>query len=98
MLKYARRRAGLTQRGLAAAAGMPHSTVARIELGQLSPRVDTLGRLLQAAGHSLEVDRAAGVDVDRTQIRELLRLSPAQRARLAITDAANLAKLEVRRR
>jgi transcriptional regulator with XRE-family HTH domain len=95
-LKYARRRAGLTQRGLAAAAGVPHSTVARIELGQLSPRTDTLVRLLGATGHALEIFPSAGLGVDRGQIRELLRLTPGQRARLATADAAALSTVKAR--
>lgn len=96
VLKYARRRAGLTQRGLAAAAGVPHSTVARIELGQLSPRTETLVHLLDATGHALEVVPSAGLGVDRGQIRELLRLTPGQRARLAVADAAALSTVQPR--
>lgn len=87
VLKYARRRAGLTQRGLAAAAGVPHSTVARIELGQLSPRTDTLVRLLSATGHALEVHRELGTDEDRSLIRDRLAMTPAERARLAVREA-----------
>jgi len=93
MLRYARRKAGLTQRGLAAAAGVPQSTVARIEAGLLAPRSDTLERLLRAAGFALEVMPAAGTGVDRTQIRELLRLTPGERARLATADAAGLERV-----
>ena len=92
--RYARRRAGLSQRALARAAGVPQSTVARIETGQLAPRFDTLERILRAAGHSLALEPAAGVGVDRSQIRELLRLTPGQRARLAVADAASVAVLE----
>ena len=87
VLKYARRRAGLTQRGLAAAAGVPHSTVARIELGQLSPRTDTLVRLLGATGHALEVSPVLGADEDRTLIRDRLAMTAAERARLGIHEA-----------
>ncbi len=87
VLKYARRRAGLSQRGLAAAAGVPHSTVARIELGQLSPRVDTLVRLLDATGHALEVHAEIGADEDRTLIRDRLAMTPIERAQLAIREA-----------
>lgn len=96
VLKYARRRAGLTQRGLASAAGVPHSTVARIELGRLSPRIDTLVRLLGATGHALEVTPEAGLGVDRGQIRELLRLTPGERARLAVAGAAALSSMRSR--
>jgi transcriptional regulator with XRE-family HTH domain len=87
LVRRARRRAGLSQRALGRIAGIPQSTVARIELGQLSPRVDTLDRLLRAAGHSLATEPILGVGVDRTQIRELLRLTPTERVRLAAADA-----------
>ena len=46
----ARRRAGLSQRALARRAGVPASTVNRIELGRMSPTVEMLDRLLAAAG------------------------------------------------
>jgi predicted transcriptional regulator len=78
----------LSQRALASAAGVPQSTVARIETGQLAPRADTLERVLRASGHTLALESTAGIGIDRSQIRELLRLTPGQRARLAIADAA----------
>ena len=96
LLRAARRRAGVSQRALGEAAGIPQSTVARIELGTLSPRIDTLERLLNAAGQSLTTERRLGVGIDRTQIRELLRLSPEQRLRLAEADARNFAAFEAR--
>ena len=86
--RYARRRAGMSQRALARAAGVPQSTVGRIETGQLAPRIDTLDRILRAAGYALTIEPTAGIGVDRSQIRELLRLTPGQRARLAVADAA----------
>lgn len=96
--RYARRRAGMTQRALAHAAGVPQSTVARIETGKLAPRVDTLDRILRAAGHGLTVEPRPGIGVDRSQMRELLRLTPGQRARLAIADAVTHAQMEGRLR
>lgn len=80
----------MSQRALARATGVPHSTVARIELGRLSPRADTLERLLRAAGQTLDIQPARGEGVDRSQIRELLRLTPLERARLAAADAAGM--------
>jgi transcriptional regulator with XRE-family HTH domain len=64
--------------------------VARIELDRLSPRADTLERLLRATGRTLASEQALGVGVDRSQIRELLRLTPGERARLAAADTAAL--------
>jgi transcriptional regulator with XRE-family HTH domain len=94
LLKRARRRAKLSQRELARLAGVPQSTVARVELGTLSPRTDTLDRLLAAAGQTLAIEPTLGRGVDRTQIRELLRLSPPERLRLAEADARSLAAFD----
>jgi transcriptional regulator with XRE-family HTH domain len=79
MAKYARRRAGLTQRQLAAKVGIPQETIARIEAGRVDPRVGTLDRLLEGCGYGLEVMPRLGIGVDRTQIRALLALTPAER-------------------
>ena len=98
LLRLARRRSGLSQRALALAAGIPQSTVARIELGQLSPRTDTLERLLRAAGASLTTEPVLGIGIDRTQIRERVLLTPGQRLRLAAAAAAGLARLRQARR
>lgn len=96
LLRRARRRSQLSQRELARLANVPQSTVARIELGALSPRTDTLDRLLRAAGQTLAAEPLLGVGVDRTQIRELLRLSPEQRLKLAEADARALADFDAR--
>jgi transcriptional regulator with XRE-family HTH domain len=98
MLRSARRLAGLTQRQLAERAGVPQATVGRIESGQITPRVDTLENLLGAADQELNVVARPGRGIDRTQIRELLRLTPALRLELAARDAAGLGRLEARAR
>ncbi len=89
-LRNARRAAGLSQRELAHRAGLAQPAIARIESGGVVPRVDTLERLLRVCGHGLEVTRRAGAGVDRSVIRELLRLTPRQRLDLAVTEAHNL--------
>jgi transcriptional regulator with XRE-family HTH domain len=90
VLREARRRAGLSQRALARRVGVPQPTVARIESGATVPRVDTLDRLLAACGSSLAVRPSGGAGVDRTAIRAILALPPAERLRLAAADARNL--------
>jgi transcriptional regulator with XRE-family HTH domain len=97
MLRSARRRAGLTQRQLAAASGVPQATVGRIEAGLVSPRVDTLLSLLRTTGHELSVERRIGEGVDRTLIRDRLRLTPEQRIRLAVEEARNMPSIRIRR-
>ncbi len=46
----------MSQRDLAAAAGVPQSTVATVESGQRQPSVQMLERLLRAAGFQLETN------------------------------------------
>lgn len=86
MLRYARRRAGLTQRQLAERAGVYQATVGRIESGLVTPRVDTLDKLLRATGQSLGLEEAGGADEDRSLIRDRLRMTPGERARLAVRE------------
>lgn len=86
MLKYARSRAGLTQRELAARTGIPQETIARIERGRVDPRVGTLDRLLEGCGYGLEVEPRLGIGVDRTQIDERLDASMERRLAIAMAD------------
>ena len=88
MLSMARRRAQLTQRELGRRAGVPQATISRIENRVVSPTVGTLDPLISACGMQLRPVERRGADVDRSQIRERLLMTPAQRARLAV-DAAN---------
>ena len=94
ILRESRRSAGLTQHALAARAGVPQPVVARIESGKSVPRVDTLDRLLRACGRSLEPAPVLGAGIDRSGIRELLALTPGERARLAAADARALDAVE----
>ena len=98
LLRKARRLAGLTQRSLAERAGVPQSTVGRIETGALHPRTDTLIRLLHASGHQLELGPRLGVGVDRGQIRERLALTPRQRLEDLTNAAAAIRRLRGRAR
>lgn len=79
MLRFARSKAGLSQRELAEHAGVPQPTVARIESGAVTPRFDTLEKLLRVCGYTLEAERRHGQGVDTTVIDEMLELSPAER-------------------
>ncbi len=92
LLVAARRQARLTQRELARRAGTAQSVVARIESGKTSPTIDTLQRLLAAAGCTLQLGVATAPapdpvierykqDVDRTLLRENLKKTPDQRIR-----------------
>jgi len=87
----------MTQRDLATAAGVPQATVGRIEAGLVSPRTDTLARLLYASGHELVVEPRLGDGVDRSLIRDRLAMTPAQRIRLAVEEGRAMPAIRVRR-
>jgi transcriptional regulator with XRE-family HTH domain len=80
----------MSQRELARRTGMTQASVSRIERGVVSPSVDTLARLLRECGVDLVAVPRRG-DVDRTLIRERIRLTSAQRARLAVAEWRGMA-------
>ena len=94
ILSDARRRAGVSQRVLAARTGVAQPAIARIESGAVVPRFDTIDRLLAGCGLELELSPRLGAGLDRTAIRGLLQLTPLQRLRLAAKDARALGRLE----
>jgi transcriptional regulator with XRE-family HTH domain len=82
LLLQARKAAGLTQRELARRAGTSQSVIARIERGQASPSLDTLRRLLAAAGFELRIDlelASAPVTHMLADVERILALTPEQR-------------------
>lgn len=85
VLREARRRRGWTQAQLARAGGVPQSTIARWESGRVAPRLDSLGRVLEAAGFRPRIELDDETSIDREQILERLRWSPAERLRY-LTD------------
>lgn len=95
LLREARARSGASQRQLAVAAGTAQSVVGRIEAALASPSVETLARLLDAAGFALRLElvprRIADPvtetykpGIDRTLLIENLRLSVDERLRINI--------------
>lgn len=93
MLVEARKRAGLSQAGLAGRTGVKQPAISRIESGRAVPSVETLDHLLRACGESLEPVRRAGSGIDRSVIRQLLELSPAERLRKATAEADSLRRI-----
>jgi transcriptional regulator with XRE-family HTH domain len=85
-LLEARLAAGISQRELARRSGVPQAAISRIERGSVSPRVETLDRLLRSCGKDAELVERPGTGVDRSLIRERLRLTPAERGRLAVAE------------
>lgn len=91
ILRYARLRAGMSQRALADAAGVAQPAIARIERGVVSPRIDTLERLLAATDSSLELAHRLGGGVDRTLIRASLDRTAEERVMAAGLAGSHLA-------
>jgi transcriptional regulator with XRE-family HTH domain len=58
LVAEARRQAGLSRRALAERAGVPTSTVSRIEHGEMDPTYTMLARVLGAAGRQLQATAA----------------------------------------
>jgi transcriptional regulator with XRE-family HTH domain len=80
LLRELRRRHGVSQARLAARAGTTQSAISRIERDQVSPSIETLRSLLHLLGEDLVLGaepRDSGID--RTLIRERLKLTPAER-------------------
>ncbi|HET6342237.1 MAG TPA: helix-turn-helix transcriptional regulator [Gemmatimonadota bacterium] len=94
LLRYARRRAGLSQRELAERTGRTQSAVSRIESGAVTPRFDTLAELVRSCGKRIDLVPVLGEGVDRTLVRAMRRLPPEQRLRRATMEARNVAALQ----
>lgn len=94
LIREARRRAGLTQAELARRAGVPKSTVGRIESGARTPSAEMVERLVRAAGLEVSVslsERDPGTD---SMFERTLRRSPAER----LADATRSARFVLRGR
>jgi transcriptional regulator with XRE-family HTH domain len=80
LIREVREIAGLSQRELATKIGTKQSVVSRWERGLDVPRIDTLARILRACGFDGELRFRRHDDVDRGQIVQSMRPSPAERA------------------
>jgi transcriptional regulator with XRE-family HTH domain len=94
LVREGRRIAGLSQSELAARVGTTQSAVSNWERGRDVPRVDTLGRILQACGFEVDLTFRRHDDVDRSQIARLVQLEPKGRADAfdSLVDAYELAR------
>ena len=82
ILQAARTGAGLSRRALAAKAGVPTSTVSRIEEGHSDPSLGMLERLVNAAGSDLVVE--AHPSEDRLSLAELATAWGEQSGRVKV--------------
>jgi transcriptional regulator with XRE-family HTH domain len=94
LIREARRLGGLTQADLARRLGTTQSAVSNWERGRDTPRVDTLARILEACGFEADMTFRRLDDVDRTQIRENLAMTPAER----LQSVRNVSKLRAKAR
>lgn len=95
ILREARRRADLTQQGLAEAAGKPQSTIAKIERGRRDPSLTTLQELVRAAGFDLRLELVPRDDHDRQLIDAMLALSPDDRLTTLEDQAEDFADVAI---
>lgn len=56
LLRRLRRDSGMTQRDLAAKAGVPQSTIAEVETGRREPSLTLLSKIAESAGQSIAIE------------------------------------------
>jgi transcriptional regulator with XRE-family HTH domain len=100
LVKQARESAGLTQAELAQRLGTTQPVVARLERRGSNPTWVTLVRALNATGHELELTRRprSSVPLDIGQLRERLRLTPAERLQAFEESQRNMNRLQAKAR
>jgi transcriptional regulator with XRE-family HTH domain len=94
LIREARRLGGLTQADLARRLGTTQSAVSNWERGRDTPRVDTLARILEACGFEADMTFRRLDDVDRSQLRQNLAMTPAER----LQSVRNVSKLRAKAR
>ncbi len=94
LVREARRRAGFTQAELAQRAGVPKSTVGRIESGARIPSTEMVERLVRAAGLDVSVSLSEPDPGTDSMFERTLRRSPAER----LADATRVARFVLRGR
>ncbi len=90
LLVQARRAAGLSQRELAARAGVAQQEIARYERGRVTPSLERLRSLIAACGLELTFGLARADDSYDHQIAATLALAPSARLDSALRDAQPL--------
>jgi hypothetical protein len=94
LIREARKRAGLTQAELARRAGVPQSTIGRIESGARVPSVALVERLIRAAGFELRVGVGEPDPETDSLFERTLRRTPRER----LADASRAARFALRGR
>ena len=94
IVREARRHSGLTQAELAERAGVPKSTVGRIESRARVPSAEMVERLVRAAGLAVSVSLSEPDPGTDSMFERTLRRSPAER----LADATRTARFVLRGR
>lgn len=94
LVREARKRAGLTQAELGRRAGVPQSTIARIESGARTPSTDMVERLVRAAGFDIRAGLGEPDPGTTSLFEGTLRRTPAER----LADATRAARFVLRGR
>jgi DNA-binding XRE family transcriptional regulator len=92
-LRATRLAAGLTQAEVARRTGTTQSAVARAEGPGANPRLETLQRMARALGHEVVLRPSPAAQVDLSQLRERLRLTPQERLEAFGTSQRGLDRL-----
>lgn len=88
LLRETRKRHGVSQKDLARRAGTTQPAISRIERGGVSPTFETLSELLYLLGEDLVLGaEPTDSGIDRSLIRERLKLTPTERLDYAIAMA-----------
>lgn len=94
LVREARKRGGLTQAALAQRAGVPQSTVSRVESGSRVPSTDLVERLVRAAGFDIHVTLAEHDEATTSLFERTLGRTPNER----LADATRAANFVLRSR
>ena len=94
LLREARKRSALSQADLAKRAGVPQSTVGRIESGVRVPSTELLERLIRAAGFEIRVALGEPDPGTESLFERTLRRTPRER----LADATRAARFVLRGR
>ena len=94
LVREARKRGRLTQAALGRRAGVPQSTIARIESGARTPSTDLVERLVRAAGFEIRVRLGERDPGTASLLHQTLRRTPAER----LADATHAARFVLRGR
>jgi transcriptional regulator with XRE-family HTH domain len=87
-------RLNLTQRELAARAGVAQSTIARIESGRVDPGFDSVQRILASVGLEPRIHLETIDDHDQLLLERHSRRSDIERQRVEERHVANIAGFE----